>query len=87
MWLTGKKTYVYIFVLYICVLRIHRSSSVHSRLKLHRKEAGFQHKISPCRRELEPRYECAVTVYRQQRSIFLCVKVYVFCPSATCSPL
>ena len=52
-----KKTYVYTFVLYVCVLRIHKSSSVHSRLKLHRREAAFHHKISPCRRELEPRYE------------------------------
>lgn len=61
-----------------CFYRIHRSSSAHSRLKLHRRKVPSQHKISPCRRELEPRYECVVTVCRQQRSIFLCVYMHVY---------
>lgn len=71
----------------MCVLRIHRSSSIRSRLKRHTREAHAQHKIAPCRRELELRYECVVTVYKQQRSILLCVYVCIFCPSVTRSPL
>lgn len=71
----------------ICLFRTHRSSSDPSRLKLHRGGPPTQHKTAPCRRESEPRYECAVTVYRQQRSVFPCVHVCFSCPSVTCSPV
>lgn len=60
---------------YVCVCRIHRNSSVRSRPKLLRRSAAIQHKISPCRRELEPRYKHLVTACRQQRSI--CLSFYV----------
>lgn len=50
-----EKLYVYTCFLFICLLRIRKSSSVHSRLKLIRRKAPAQHKIARCRRELEPR--------------------------------
>lgn len=70
----------------ICVLRIHRSSSVHSKLNL-RTWALPQHKTTACRRELEPRCECAGSIYRQQRSVSTCFYVSVLCSSAMRSPL
>lgn len=61
-----KNLYEYV---YICLLRTQRSSSIRSRVTL-RTEAPTQHKITLCRRELEPRYEAVFSTYRQQRSIF-----------------
>ncbi len=65
---------------YVCVLRIHRNSSVHSRLKLNRRGEPAQLKIAHCRRECEPRCECVLTFIRQQRAIFLCVDVSPLVP-------
>ena len=71
----------------ICIFRIRRSSSNHLRLRQHRRMAPTQHKISPCRRESELRYDCVVTGFRQQRSSFLHVSGCVFCPTVACSPV
>lgn len=58
----------------ICVFRIRRSSSDHSRLKL-RTERPAQHKITLCRSGSEPRWE---RHFRVQSSVFL--QVYTcFC--------
>lgn len=66
--------------IYMCALRIRRSSSVHFKLKLYRREAPTQHKISPCRRELEPRYDCVLNLYSQQRAIFIHVSPCLLFP-------